>query len=180
MNGMTVFLEYVDLIERLPEDDKARHFEEIVNRYKHLPKKSRRPYYKEIVRKTSESTIILTIWAPGGSTMPHEHGGSQAMIRVLFGDLVQELFSIWEEDYEVLERNEYACGEEIVEDQSSVHKIGNKSLRRWAVSLHLFEPPLLEMEVYNFEENWRSKVGGDEDTHVLTATRPKNAVPIWN
>jgi hypothetical protein len=89
--------------------------------------------------------------------------------------LIQELFGIFEENYEVLERNECAVGEEIYEDPDSLHRIGNGSLRDWAVSIHEFTPGF-KMKVYDFAENKKWLVDGNEDT--LGDPRD-DAGPIW-
>ncbi len=178
MNGMLQFLAHINNIKRMSEANQREYFDNIINKYKKLPKRERRPYYKTSVKSMDEFSIARIVWTPDGRTMPHKHGGSEALIRVLYGGLTQELFAIWEEDYEILERNEYSAWEEIEESPETVHRIGNKSSRQWAVSLHLFDPRLDSMEVYNLEDNWRCIVRGDSDT-VLTF-RPKNAVPIWS
>lgn len=148
----------------------------IQRRYKNLPPAQRRPYYKKVVVSADDSCIVFIVWTPEGKTRPHKHGGSGAKIHVLKGALMQDLFAVWNESGEVLEQVMHLEGEEFCEDPETVHRIGNASPFDWAVSLHLFEPPLTEMEVYDFAYNQRWTVKGDEDT---MGEAPSDAKPIW-
>lgn len=150
--------------------------EPFMQRYINLPPAQRRPYYKKVVVSADDSCIVRIIWTPEGKTRPHKHGGSSAKIYVLQGALEQDLFSMWEEKCEFLERCIHLEGEEFEENPETVHRIGNASPFDWAVSLHLFEPPLEEMEVFDFAYNERWTVKGDEDT---MGEPPKSALPIW-
>ena len=150
--------------------------EECINGYKSLPPSQRRPYYKKVLVRAEDSCIVRIIWAPEGRTRPHKHGGSSAKIYVVQGALAQELFALWDQGCGLLDRCIYSEGEEFDEDPETIHRIGNASPSDWAVSLHLFEPPLEEMEVFDFAYNERWTARGDEDT---IGEAPGDVVPIW-
>ncbi len=154
----------------------TRVLAELIQEHKNLPLSQRRPYYKKVLVRAEDSCIVRIIWAPEGRTRPHKHGGSSAKIYVLQGALAQELFALWDEGCGLLERCIHSEGEEFDEDPETIHRIGNASPFEWAVSLHIFEPALKAMEVFDFAYNERWTVHGDEDT---MGEAPSDAVPIW-
>ncbi|MBI1888628.1 MAG: hypothetical protein HYS15_01710 [Candidatus Spechtbacteria bacterium] len=171
-------LTFRSLIERYNSDPAYKNFyNQILQRYKKLPPCERRPYYKEVMMGAHDWCIVRIFWTPEGKTRPHKHGGSNTRIHVLQGTLEQDLFAVWDEGCELLERCIYLEGEEFSEDPETVHRIGNASPFDWAVSLHLFEPPLEKMEVFDFTYNERWTVKGGEDT---MGDPPKDALPIWS
>ena len=170
------FERWIQLFNCDPERRGQRFCAEFIQMCKGFPPDKRRPYYKKVLMNASDSCMILIVWAPEGKTRPHKHGGSNTKIHVLQGALEQDLFAMWDEGCERLERCVHLEGEEFEENPETVHRIGNASPFDWAVSLHLFEPPLEEMEVFDFAYNQRWTVKGGEDT---MGDPPSDAAPIW-
>ena len=148
----------------------------LIQRHKNLPRTQRRPYYKQVLLRYDDSCIVRIVWAPEGRTRPHKHGGSSVKIYVAQGTLEQDLFVLWGEGCKLQERFIHLEGERFCEDPETVHRIGNASPLDWAISLHLFVPPLETMEVFDFTYNEHWIVQGDEDT---LGEPPSDAIPIW-
>ena len=172
-------------IESLSEEERQSYFAECVSDLENLPRREKRPYYKfSIARnKIKGYCLIIIFWPPGGETRPHIHSDSQAKIKVLKGTLSETNFTLMEPKRNLrrffIGRTYDSLDETIVESPDSIHSVKNCSKYDWAASLHLFMPELIEMEIYDFEENWRYNINGDADTRILGARRPKNAAPIW-
>lgn len=180
--GREIFRQYISAIEAMSEEEKRQYLDEIIEKCRKLQAVDGMSYRKIPIRETPDSTVMWVCWAPGASTRPHKHlepeavKGSEATICVVRGSLCQELFAIWSEDYEDLGGNTYQAGEKFVESPGSVHQVGNVSSGDWALSLHLFEPPLHGMEVYDFDIKFFWTVQGDEYT---VGEPPPDALPIW-
>jgi len=176
MTGADMYREYIERFEALHPEGRKFQVQQHYDRM--IAEEGRKPYYKHPVRETSDSSIFLFLWLPEGKTRLHSHCGSEAWIHVLYGTLRHEHFAIWEEDYELIDGSDYPSGvdADVKEPDDVVHRVVNPSLRWLALSLHIFEPPLDSMEVYDFEANKQWPVTGGKDT---LGDPPENATRIW-
>lgn len=170
-------LAYYDASNAAAQEVLDKHLEEFKNRWL----KTSRSYFK--LRVANSTNLYLMFWSPNGYTRPHEHlypdgyTGAPATIYVLRGGLVQEHFSIQEaHQYHLLSASDYwTSGEPMEEDENVLHRIGNASLKDWAISIHEFVPGFT-MRVYEFSLNKKWIVSGRRDT---LGPPPKDAEPIW-
>ncbi len=177
MTGVEIFEGYIRIFSALDAETKKLRVQYYYDRT--ISEAGIRPYYKQPILETSDSSVFLFLWVPEGKTRPHSHSGSEARIHVLYGTLRHEHFAIWDEDYELIDGENYPSlgrDADIDEPDNVVHRVLNPSLRWPALSLHLFVPPLNSMEVYEFAENKRWTVRGGEDT---LGDPPCDAEPIW-
>jgi|GEM_PF-5616440 hypothetical protein len=160
-----------------------------IEKFQSIPEDEQRPYYKIPISEHKGKKVVMIFWAASfvgralKGTKPHSHAGSKAKVRVLYGMLRQDVFSIdidgagrrrvnSIEKYYVSLRNH----SEFVEEPYSIHAVSNAELGKWSVSLHEFDEGFT-MEIYDFEKNLRWPSRGDEDT---LGDPPENAVPIWD
>jgi len=174
--------DYANYYRWMPGYDREKLFAHNIAIYELERRRSKKNYFKLELKSSSDHCVFLMFWAPEGKTRPHQHvyegRGSAAAIHVLKGTIVQELFRIGEAQEELLEYNEYFYGygqEAIQEEPDCVHRIGNKSLSSWAITVHEFTPGFA-MRVYDFELNRTWLIAGNEDT---LGDPPYDAEPIW-
>ena len=174
--------EYVAYFRNMSEAQREDYFMPEIQRCKNLQRRIGKQYCKKTLLHNKKRCIQLMVWAPEGKTRPHEHlyrlvdKGAPATIYVLRGGIVQDLFAILDEGYEHLESNFHHAGDEpIIEDPSSIHRIGNASLKDWTITIHEFVPGF-QMLVYDFGLNLIWIVDGKQDT---LDSPPENALPIW-
>ncbi|KAJ2025709.1 hypothetical protein IWW57_003289 [Coemansia sp. S610] len=87
--------------------------------------------------------LLILVWGEGQSSPIHDHAGSHCMMKLLAGELDEQLFA-WPQDGSLelrrttpLRTNSVAY----MHDKIGLHRIGNPSLTARAVSLHLYSPP---------------------------------------
>jgi hypothetical protein len=172
---------FYEYFSGLSDLEREEYFAHAIQKFREEWRRSGREYFKADLGTVGKN-IYLIFWAPEGRTRPHRHiypkstVGSLAKIYVLEGTLTQDLFAIWDEDCEILSRSEHpANGDPIEEDGEIVHRLGNKSLTQWAVSLHEFVPGF-RMKVFDFGRNSEWFEDGTQDT---LGRPPHNAKQIW-
>lgn len=172
------FRSFIDGIEGWTEQTKNRYFFDWhIGGYERRSKELQRPYYKDVISQTEDGCVIIIYWAPNGGTRPHSHGGSPAKIHVLLGCLVQEVFKIGDMPpaKTAFRKNHFAHkAPNIIERPGVVHRVSNVLVTEWSISIHKFNRDFT-MEIYDFEENLRWPVRGENDT----TGDPESAVPIW-
>ncbi|KAJ2884753.1 hypothetical protein H4R27_001865 [Coemansia aciculifera] len=87
--------------------------------------------------------LLILVWGEGQSSPIHDHAGSHCMMKLLAGELDEQLYA-WPRDGALelrrtapLRTNSVAY----MHDKIGLHRIGNPSLTTRAVSLHLYSPP---------------------------------------
>jgi len=104
-----------------------------------------------LLRKDDLSELVLIVWGPQSQTPIHDHGGSLCSMRVLKGEVVEQ----------VLEKNSLSLLSHklLTEGMSSqvqthqVHQLKNES-HNLTITLHLYEKPLEGCS--RFDEHSRS------------------------
>lgn len=189
---MNSFKHVVGMFDRLPPDLwGALLIRPWIKAFESLPKENQRPYYKvPLFGNEGKKRLVMIYWAPnsGGvlnGTMPHSHGGSSVKVRVLWGILRQDVFSIhtkagrrrinstekYYTSYALRLKNR-----EFAEKPHIIHAVSNAVQGRWSVSLHEFDARFL-MTVYDLHRNLKWIVGGDEDT---LGAPPSDVASIWD
>ncbi|KAJ1895740.1 hypothetical protein LPJ66_004406 [Kickxella alabastrina] len=104
--------------------------------------------------------LLILVWGEGQSSPIHDHAGSHCMMKLLAGELNEDLFA-WPEQAgscdtsntenlrlkrtAPLKTNSVAY----MHDNIGLHRIGNPSNTQKAVSLHLYSPPYNMCKTFN-------------------------------
>jgi cysteine dioxygenase len=115
---------------------------------------SERRYARNLVYKDRQFEIMIMCWNAGQRSSIHDHAGSLGGIKILQGELTESLFSKAANGMiKSLSSADYAIDETRVEETSLIHQISNLQARNGAaVSVHIYVPPLVRMNVYSLED----------------------------
>jgi predicted metal-dependent enzyme (double-stranded beta helix superfamily) len=80
--------------------------------------------------------LVLVIWPPGSRSPAHDHGESNGLILILWGEIYQKIFQASTLKYQETQR--YRCGQWFSEVPGPVHIMGNDQKESKAVSLHFY------------------------------------------
>ncbi|MEK7191965.1 MAG: cysteine dioxygenase family protein [Patescibacteria group bacterium] len=111
-------------------------------------RKRRLRYKRQLLYKDKKVEIVLIFWPSPSKSLPHDHGRSRGTIRVIEGEVYQDVFS--KKTKKFLYRSYHAAGSIIKESLSTIHIMGNCGFRP-ARTVHTYRPPL-KMKNYRFEE----------------------------
>ncbi len=111
-------------------------------------------YARNLVHKTAAFEIMIMCWNAGQRSSIHDHAGSLGGLRILSGALTESLFEKAPNGMiRSLNSADYAAGATRVEETSLIHQISNlQSENRRAISVHIYVPPLVRMNVYSLED----------------------------
>jgi cysteine dioxygenase len=111
-------------------------------------------YARNLVHKTDRFEIMIMCWNAGQRSSIHDHAGSLGGLKILQGVLTESVFSKAPNGMiKSLSSADYTGGETLVEQTSLVHQISNLQAEdRQAISVHIYVPPLLRMNVYSLED----------------------------
>jgi len=115
---------------------------------------SERRYARNLVYKDREFEIMIMCWNAGQRSSIHDHAGSLGGLKILQGELTESLFErAANEMIKSLISADYAIAETRVEETSLIHQISNLQAENGtAVSVHIYIPPLIRMNVYSLED----------------------------
>ena len=88
--------------------------------------------------------ILILCWGPSHYSPIHDHANSHCLMKVLDGELEEIMYTNpAEEEMELkrtltLNKNETTY----IHDKIGIHKVGNPSNNKGAVSLHIYSPPI--------------------------------------
>lgn len=100
-------------------------------------------YKRAVVFQNKDVELILIDWEPGAETPVHDHGKSHGLIRVLKGNLTEDVFSIFTLEHAY--SNVYKKGVVAVEFPGTIHRMKNSG-KSCAQSLHIYVPQLVMRE----------------------------------
>ena len=111
-------------------------------------------YARNLVHKSRHFEIMVMCWKAGQRSSIHDHAGSLGGLTVLEGGLTECLFAKAPNGMiKSLSSCDYATGEIRVEEKSLIHQISNlQGENRKSVSVHIYVPPLIRMNVYSLED----------------------------
>ncbi|KAJ2364684.1 hypothetical protein IW150_006414 [Coemansia sp. RSA 2607] len=99
--------------------------------------------------------LLILVWGENQSSPIHDHAGSHCMMKLLAGELDEDLFAWPKHDTKdsglklkrtaPLKTNSVAY----MHDNIGLHRIGNPSSKNKAVSLHLYSPPYNMCKTFN-------------------------------
>jgi len=115
---------------------------------------SDKKYARNLVHKTARFEIMIMCWHAGQRSSIHDHAGSLGGLKILQGELTESLFEKAPNGMiKSLTSSDYAVGETRVEETSLIHQISNlQSENGRAISVHVYVPPLIRMNVYSLED----------------------------
>jgi hypothetical protein len=97
-------------------------------------------YGRKIVYKDKNVEVVLITWPKNSRSLGHDHGRSVGLIRVLSGQVYQDVYS--KKTKKFIKRINYKVGDSIVETPALLHVMGNSSQKRTARALHIYTPPV--------------------------------------
>lgn len=111
-------------------------------------------YARNLVHKTDRFEIMVMCWHAGQRSSIHDHAGSLGGLKILHGALTESLFEKAPNGMiKSLGSVDYGAGETRVEETSLIHQISNlQSENSQAISVHVYAPPLVRMNVYSLED----------------------------
>jgi cysteine dioxygenase len=115
---------------------------------------SEKRYARNLVYKDREFEIMIMCWKAGQRSSIHDHAGALGGIRILQGELTESLFKKAANGMiKSLSSADYAIEDTRVEETSLIHQISNLQAEEGkTVSVHLYIPPLVRMNVYSLED----------------------------
>ncbi|KAG7822454.1 hypothetical protein KL909_004142 [Ogataea angusta] len=104
--------------------------------------------------------LLLLVWNPGRGSAIHDHAGAHCVMKILSGELTEELFD--GESLEPIKTSMYRADDVAhIEDTIGLHRITNRT-DKVAISLHLYTPPYAEVYgCHVFENGKRQHVDMD-------------------
>jgi cysteine dioxygenase len=111
-------------------------------------------YARNLVHKTDRFEIMVMCWHAGQRSSIHDHAGSLGGLKILHGALTESLFEKAPNGMiKSLNSVDYRAGETRVEETSLIHQISNLQTENGqAISVHVYAPPLVRMNVYSLED----------------------------
>src|SRR5215468_3462514 len=111
-------------------------------------------YARNLVYKDRNFEIMVMCWQAGQRSSIHDHAGSLGGIKILQGELTECLFARAANGMiKSLTSADYAIENIRVEETSLIHQISNLQAKNGkAVSVHIYVPPLVRMNVYSLED----------------------------
>ena len=115
---------------------------------------SEQRYARNLVYKTDRFELMVMCWNAGQRSSIHDHAGSLGGIKILQGELTESLFEKAPNGMiRSLSSLDYAAGDNRVEETSLIHQISNlQEDDRRAISVHIYVPPLVRMNIYSLED----------------------------
>jgi cysteine dioxygenase len=115
---------------------------------------SDKKYARNLVHKTTEFEIMVMCWHAGQRSSIHDHAGSLGGLKILHGELTESLFEKAPNGMiKSLRSVDYKVGAMRVEETSLIHQISNLQAENGkAISVHIYVPPLVRMNVYSLED----------------------------
>ena len=111
-------------------------------------------YARNLVYKDRQCEIMVMCWNAGQRSSIHDHAGSLGGLKILQGELTECIFEKAANGMiKSLNSADYTAGETRVEETSLIHQISNlQAENRQAISVHIYMPPLVRMNVYSLED----------------------------
>jgi predicted metal-dependent enzyme (double-stranded beta helix superfamily) len=143
-----------------------------------------RPYGRHVLLNGDNLEVMIATWTPGVRCAPHDHGGSEGVVRVLQGRARHRIYAVRESGLEVVREETASVGEILVCGKHLVHSMGDDGAELPLVTLHMYTGPVPHMVVYDVENNRTLKVAGgcgawvpEPESGMLLSEQP-GMVPI--
>jgi len=130
-------------------------------------------YTRNLILSDDNFELMILYWKPGQETRIHDHAASRCWAGTLYGETAESVYIPYrapgEPDEATIDPNvcpDFIISSKIVhkvgdvgfiEDVIGVHKLGNNSHERDAITLHLYSPPIRELTLFEPEKKLVSK-----------------------
>ena len=112
-------------------------------------------YHRERLIQTDFASVYVLTWLPGQESPIHDHRASRCGVRVLTGEMFETFYRRVPGTENKARRTSVNTWQPGVvtsaEEDIGIHKVANKTRDTTLVTLHLYSPPLLQMNVYTEE-----------------------------
>jgi cysteine dioxygenase len=115
---------------------------------------SERRYARNLVHKDHRFEVMIMCWKAGQRSSIHDHAGSLGGLKILQGELTESVFGPGANGMiKAVNSVDHTDGATRVEETSLIHQISNLQANDGAaVSVHIYVPPLVRMNVYSLED----------------------------
>uniref|UniRef100_A0A2C9LAW3 cysteine dioxygenase n=1 Tax=Biomphalaria glabrata TaxID=6526 RepID=A0A2C9LAW3_BIOGL len=97
-----------------------------------------------VVEKSGKFNALILCWQPGKGSKIHAHEGSNCFLKVLQGELREEMFDWPTKVCQMIPREEkiYTDGDlNLMTDDKGLHRVTNNNKSEMTISLHIYLPP---------------------------------------
>ncbi len=121
------------------------------------PEKSE-PYGRRVLFRSGEYEVMLATWAKGAECAAHDHGASSGLVWLAMGQFIENHYA-FAEGLQQIDSCLHSEASAIV----SVHSPDIHSMRapQGGISLHVYNPPIHQMKVYD-SKNRRTLTVSDD------------------
>lgn len=119
-----------------------------------------RPYGRHVLIEGGSLEIMLATWTRGLSCAPHDHGGSQGVVRVLQGRARHRIYRLQAGRLDVVKEEIARAGDLLICGTDMVHDMGDDGGELPLVTLHMYSGPVPHMVVYDLAGGRTLKVDG--------------------
>jgi predicted metal-dependent enzyme (double-stranded beta helix superfamily) len=120
-----------------------------------------RPYGRHVLLEGDNLEIMLASWTRGKVCAPHDHGGSEGVVKVLQGRARHRIYTIGDDGLNQVREEIAQTGDVMICAKSLVHAMGDDAAELPLVTLHLYTGPVPHMVVYDVLGGRTIKVNGD-------------------
>jgi cysteine dioxygenase len=109
---------------------------------------SNKSYGKSLMYSNKYYDIYLICWKPNQKSLIHDHPENGCLLKVLKGELIEEIYEKIDDKFKKIRRNIMSEGNiSYQEGKSGLHKVLNNSKNK-SISLHIYSPPNSKMTFY--------------------------------
>lgn len=107
-------------------------------------------YARNLVYSDEKVAIFLMCWKSGQRSLIHDHGESLGGVKILRGILTETLFERAPNGMiKAVSSSDYQSFDIQIEEPTTIHQVSNlQPGLSHAISLHIYVPPLREMNIY--------------------------------
>ncbi len=111
-------------------------------------------YKRTILFRNALVEVVRIVWPLGVESLPHDHGKSYGIIKVLAGAIFQDVF--FKKTKRFIGHTSHKKNEIIFETPDVIHIVGNASKKNIAETIHIYSPRL-KMAFYKKKDLKRHK-----------------------
>ncbi len=118
-----------------------------------------RSYARNLVRAGPWYHLLVLCWKNGQRSPIHNHAGSSCGVRVLKGDMTETQFQFAANGHvKAIVSHEFPEGSVVGSEDKDIHQVSNlQAGDAPLVTLHVYSPPLLQMETYSLTDATRGR-----------------------
>jgi ubiquinone/menaquinone biosynthesis C-methylase UbiE/predicted metal-dependent enzyme (double-stranded beta helix superfamily) len=109
------------------------------------------PYGRRILYSNDNLEIMLASWRPHADCAPHNHGLSTGIVMILEGEFEETSYEVNKDGLCAIDYARLKRGEVCTVKQNEIHAM--KSLRESGMTLHIYKPQIVSMEVYDVQKS---------------------------